>query len=292
MTVGGEAAALAAGFARTLCDYGWDAFLVPREGWASLGQDLDVIVACSPRFVPSAAPGKPVLLGWAAQPGEFAGRTDLAAYDAMLAPSALAAERLAGSFDGPITLLPPAVDAPLFRHGDAVVARQGTPLVDVAAPLERALAKYRGAVAVVCESSLDHRSHGVPPLTLLHAVAAGALPVGTSRLGLMELGLGEVDVATDAEGIAAATEAAVRHPDVAAVQAQRLRNVLMDRHTWPHRLAAFEAAIERAKEAHQQSRTVVGYFPDYADNPYQRMLYAATVAAGVRLVPLPDPINA
>lgn len=108
----------------------------------------------------------------------------------------------------------------------------------------------------------------------------------------MELGLGEVDVATDAEGIAAATEAAVRHPDVAAVQAQRLRNVLMDRHTWPHRLAAFEAAIERAKEAHQQSRTVVGYFPDYADNPYQRMLYAATVAAGVRLVPLPDPINA
>lgn len=293
LTCGDEAAVLAAGLARTLCDHGWDAYLVPASGWRSLGQDVDVVVGCSPRFAPASAPGGPVVLGWAGQVADFAARRDLAAYDGLLAPSELAADLLARHFAGPISVLAPAVDAGLFPSGDTVAARTGTLDADAQArtPLVNALRRLGSAVAVLCASPAGHREFGVIPLTLLHAAMAGALPVATSRLGLAELGLADVEAVTEPARATDVLATAAQHPGAAAARAQRLRSVVRERHTWRQRLDAFGAAVERAQQAREGIPATVGYFPDYPENPYQRMLYAQSVASGLRVVPVADPLR-
>lgn len=291
LTGGDEAVALAAGLARTLDDHGWEARLVTEPDWRTISPDVDVVVGCSPRFAPATAPGGPVVLGWATDVRGFAARTDLGAYDGLLAPSRLAADHLAQAFAGPVTVLPPAVDPGLFPSGDAVNARRGT--LDAAVldptPLVNALRRLGGAVAARCPASAGHREFGVVPLPLLHAAMAGALPVATSRLGLADLGLDDVEAGTDPAASAGLLTAAARQPGASAARAQRLRATIRAGHTWRQRVAVFQAAVDDAQEARQRIPATVGYFPDYPENPYQRMLYAHAAATGVRVVPLADP---
>jgi glycosyltransferase involved in cell wall biosynthesis len=288
-----EPAVLAAGLARTLCDHGWDAFLVAEPAWRDLGQDVDVIVACSARYSPADAPGGPVLLGWPTDLRPWIARADLAAYDGLLAPSRLAAERLARAHTGPVTVLFPAVDPSMYPQGDAVAVRQGTVGGTGGggggSDLFPALRRFGEVVAVACPSSLGQREFGVVPLRLLHAIGAGALPIATSRLGLSDLDLTGVEVAHDPAGTADALAAAKERPGEAAARAQRLRSGVWARHTWRHRLTAFAAAVEEAKQARQAVPATVGFFPNYPENPYQRMLYRSAVASGLRVVPLADP---
>lgn len=294
LTAGDESAALAAGLARTLRDHGWDAYLVPASDWANLDQSVDVIVGCSARFSPVDAPGGPIVLGWATDLRQLIERSDIAAFDGLLVPSRLAVDRLARLFSGPVTALLPAVDARLFPAGDAVIARQGT--FDAAArpgaPLDKALRQYGNAVAVRCESPPGHREFGVVPLTLLHVLAAGALPVATSALGLREMGLDDVEVASDPAAMDAALAATVRQPDAASARAHRMRTAVWERHLWRHRMVDLTTAIDAAKAARARISATIGYFPNYAANPYQRMLYAQSAASGVRVVPIADPSSA
>ena len=293
-SVDDEPGTLAAGLARALRDYGWDAFCVPQESWRDVGQELDVIVACSSRYTPVDTPGGPVLLGWAGEVASWAARPDLAAYDGLLAPSRLGADRLAREFTGPICVLLPAVDPTLCPNGERVAVRRGTlggpnggrRGVERVPPLRR----YGEVIAALCPSSPGHREFGVVPLRLLHAVAAGALPVATSRLGLADLDLTDVDVALDTAAVGDALDSAAQQPAVSAARAQRMRNAVWAGHTWRHRLAAFAAAVEEARQARTAVRGTVGFFPNYPENPYQQMLYADSVASGFRIVPLPDPI--
>lgn len=106
---------------------------------------------------------------------------------------------------------------------------------------------YRAAAFVVDDVIAPAAEFGTLNSRLYESLACGALPVTTCELGLDELGLGDVPVFTDA----ASLERAIAMPsDERDALAERLRSVVVERHSYAARAAqvgpSLDAAVARA----------------------------------------------
>jgi glycosyltransferase involved in cell wall biosynthesis len=78
---------------------------------------------------------------------------------------------------------------------------------------------------------------------------------------------------------------AAEQPAQTAALSERLRDIVMQRHTYRHRAAQLIAALPAAGAAVNARPVTIGCFSFTRNNPYQELLYADAVAAGVRVVP-------
>lgn len=106
---------------------------------------------------------------------------------------------------------------------------------------------YRAAAFVVDDVIAPAAEFGTLNSRLYESLACGALPVTNCALGLDELGLADVPVFTDA----ASLERAIAIPaDERDERAERLRNVVVERHSYARRAEqvapSLDAALERA----------------------------------------------
>lgn len=147
---------------------------------------------------------------------------------------------------------------------------------------------YRRSILV-----LDDMNHTTLPFgnvnsRLFEALACGALVATNGSLGLPELGLDDVPVYRDPSDLRDIITAALAEPDAAAARAERLREIVLGRHTFEHRADDLVRFLPEARESAARKRTTIAFYPNYdAGNPYQRMLYAGARAAGARVMPAP-----
>lgn len=83
---------------------------------------------------------------------------------------------------------------------------------------------------------------------LFEAIAAGALIIGNCAVGLDELGLGATPVATDETELQLLVDKFLRDEDSRRALVQRLRDVILERHTFVLRAETFDRFAERAGE--------------------------------------------
>jgi glycosyltransferase involved in cell wall biosynthesis/2-polyprenyl-3-methyl-5-hydroxy-6-metoxy-1,4-benzoquinol methylase len=256
----------------------------------------------------------------------------LGLFDLVLASSHLSLDHVREVYDGPTGLLPLGVDTDLFtlparrrkRIGVVTTVNQwgrqwhlweSLRAVDIDFPF--AIVGVRQGVdpmffrysvgsasylslpdvfrrSLVVLDALDHttRPYGCVNPRLLESLAAGAMPVTNSRLGLAELGLTDVPVYSDGASLRRRLATLLRNPDQTRRRARVMGEHVIARHSFEQRAKAFavELARLRGAEPRRTARKVVAFFPDYARNPFQSMLMADLPKLGVLPFPLSDPV--
>lgn len=166
-------------------------------------------------------------------------------------------------------------------------------------------AVYRRHLAVVDDLNHTTLPYGSANSRLFEALAAGAIPVTNSRLGLGELGLEGVPsyrTGSDLDAVLRSLRAdrAATHDLTTSLMA-----VVREQHTWSRRADTFldlvadllpersDAGMSTPDRPHDgivvtaRRRPRVSFFPEYRiTNPYQDMLYAALADERVAHVPI------
>lgn len=249
------------GIARALVARGWGVRIVPHERWHRRITDPDAVIVLSADFDPGVVASAVPLIAWVREEvPAWVGSARLGSYDAVLASSALGLAEVEEHFRGPTGLLPDGVDSRLFSTpGDrtAVVAEMLSPMA----------------------IRFGHVSGRV-----LEALAGGALPAVNSGLGLAAAGLGGLPVFRDPDELQTVVSWALDDPEAAASRAGRLRDVVLQRHTFDQRAEELLQFLPQARDNAARARVTLAFFPDYVDNPYQRLLYADLEPAGIRVM--------
>ena len=244
---------------------------------------MDVLIAMLPSFIPGKLPTTTATVAWSRNAAdEWARQPYLAKYDAHWTSSSLAAQHFAEAIGASATVVPIGVDDELFVTSGAArdidvstslnywgVERAITPaiaaladqleVVWVGADLGRGdlsrvtrpgpidyfamPALYSRSIVVVDDLTAPSLRFGAHNSRLFESIAAGAVPVTTSAVGLPELGLEAVPVATDAPGLRRVVEGLVADPEATAALARRLRAVVLERHTFAHRARAVDGML-------------------------------------------------
>lgn len=262
---------------------------------------------------------------WSAHP-------HLALFDAVLASSSVTLNRIRELYDGPTGLLPLGVDTELFVQGTADPDRAGVVTtvnswgrerhlyqclraVDITFPFvifgeRRGMSSYfsryaggstsyfnlpdlyRRALLVLDDLNHTTRPYGNVNSRLLESLAAGALPVTNSRVGLLELGLDETPTYSDPASLAAVVDQLITDPAGTVALAARLSEVVRDRHSYRRRAEELHEVIAGLdRRPRRQTVRLVGFFPRYVDNPYQQMLMSGLRKVGVQAYPVEDVVT-
>ncbi|MFY1635785.1 methyltransferase domain-containing protein [Solwaraspora sp. WMMB335] len=257
----------------------------------------------------------------------------LALFDTVLASSTISLTRIREHYDGPTGLLPLGVDTELFRLPVDAGNRQGAVTtvnswgrerhlyqclrgVDIDFPfvifgerrgMNSRFARYavgstsyfnlpdlyRRSLLVLDDLNHTTRPYGNVNSRLLESLAAGALPLTNSRVGLHELGLDDVPTYSDAESLSRLLARLTADPGGTTAQAARLASVVHERHSYARRGAELHQVIaELAARPRRVTQRFVGSFPHYLDNPYQAMLMSGLRDAGVQSFPVADLVTA
>ena len=247
-------------------------------------------------------------------------------FDAILCSSEVAREAIAEQYGGPTELLPIGVDLGLFtppaetddragvvttvnqwgRERDVYRALRSSPItfpLDIygkavglppeLASFHRGLVDYfslpglyQGARLVLDDFNHSTVGWGAVNSRIFEAIAAGALPITNSSLGLKELGLADVPVFSKPEELNVKVSILLSDLQSAATTVESLQRVVYQRHSFDQRareLFSFLSEIEGTPS----SRRIIGYFPDYRiTNPYQEMLYSAKRDYSTVVMPL------
>ncbi|MGW8432119.1 glycosyltransferase family protein [Curtobacterium citreum] len=277
---------VALGLAKYLARRGWGVLLWPTERWETpLPEDVTVVVSMIESFVPGLVPQHVGLVAWVRNWTDvWAEQPWLDEYDAVWTSSTAARDRIAERTERPVRVLPIGVDHELFtgeRDGrddvDVVTTvnfwgaeRLGTAAIDVLAETRQVVWYGANREHLVRSGRIEHRGHAsffdlpavyasarvvvddvIPPARayathnsrLFEGLASGALVVTNCAEGLDELGLEGVPTYEDGPGLVAA---AADH-DPALVE--RLRAVVLDRHTYAARAEAADEDLRRAVTA-------------------------------------------
>lgn len=246
---------------------------------------VSMIESFVPGLVPNGTATVAWVRNWTAQ---WATVPYLAEFDAVWASSSIARDELARVFEGPVEVVPIGVDLDLFTtdattdatRSDRTVttvnfwgARRrvqdvllevapAEPIVWFAANAEHvepspgvelraavpyfALPEvYRAAAFVVDDVIAPAAEFGTLNSRLYESLACGALPVTDCALGLDELGLAEVPVFTDAASLERAIAMPAAERDA---RADRLRSVVVERHSYAARAVQVGPSLEAARE--------------------------------------------
>jgi glycosyltransferase involved in cell wall biosynthesis len=286
---GGDDLLMAAGIAVALVGRGWGVQFIDASGLRGDSPDCDAVVCLDPAADISTVSSDIVCAAWPLAVTRWLNQTGIALYDAVLAPSQLAAAALSECYDGAITVLPPAVDVDLFaetprraRRATAIVGRAQDTHTDVLTLPSR----LRAASGVVVEVETNELRFGAIDPLVLQAVACRVPVVSTSALGLRDLGLEAVEVVQTAD--AGAFERALARAEQSG---DALRDTVLARHSTEVRADQLLVAMARASGRARPPATR-GFFPDLTEaNPYQQMLYSELAARGVRIAPVTRPLS-
>ena len=178
-------------------------------------------------------------------------------------------------------LAPPAFLTPALRMF-------ALPSID---PVHRRRA-FGSAMVAVVDSPVAAES-GLVPLAVLEALAAGALPLVSSRLGLAELGLEKLPSFRGADELSTELHRLLAEADDTRALAHDLAERVRREHTADARTREFVDILDGLRARHAgpgaaaTSALTVGFHPDArVTNPYQDMLYADLQRRGVRLAPV------
>lgn len=150
---------------------------------------------------------------------------------------------------------------------------------------------YASAAVVLDDQVAVTRGVGSPNSRIYEVLAAGGLPITNTALALRGTGLEAIPVFADRATFFALLEQHAGFGPRTQALAARLREVVLDRHTYAHRAATFEGAVDSAPApgATRLARRL-SFFPDFtAGNPYLDMLYSRAVSNGWVAVPGPNP---
>ncbi|OEI68709.1 glycosyltransferase [Curtobacterium sp. ER1/6] len=280
---------VALGLARALRAEGWGVAMWPTSRWAEeVPADTVALISMIESFVPGLVPAATATVAWVRNwTATWAVSAHLAEFDAVWTSSTPARDAIAAVFSGPVEVVPIAVDPELFTTGDEATrtsravatvnfwgarravqdvlleVRPPEPVVWFAANVEHVEPSdgvelrpavsffslpevYRAAAVVVDDVIAPAAAYGTLNARLYESLACGALPVTDCALGLDELGLGEVPVFTDAPSL----ERALAMPaDERAARVRRLREVVLERHTYAVRAAGVGPSLDRAVAA-------------------------------------------
>ncbi|MDG4763557.1 methyltransferase domain-containing protein [Solwaraspora sp. WMMD406] len=320
---------VAIGIGRYLERHGYEVAYLPTQRWAGLPAGTDIAVAMIPTFDPLTVPDGCRVIAWIRnETDRWSEHPHLALFDTVITSSSTSLSRIREHYDGPTGLLPLGVDTELFTL-PAEASRVGATTtvnswgrerhlyqclrgVDIDFPFvifgeRRGMSPhftpyavgstsyftlpdlYRRSLLVLDDLNHTTRPYGNVNSRLMESLAAGALPLTNSRVGLQELGLDEVPTYHDAASLGQLLAQLTADPAGTAARAGRLAAAVRDRHSY----------ARRAEELHQvivgldpQPRRVtgrfVGSFPNYVDNPYQAMLMSGLRDAGVQSFPVTD----
>ncbi|MFV2017736.1 methyltransferase domain-containing protein [Micromonospora sp. LOL_023] len=324
---------VAAGIGRQLKRHGYDVAYLPSERWAELPAPTDLAVAMIPTFDPLAVPDGCRVIAWVRNETErWMAHPHLALFDAVLASSTIALNRLRERYDGPTGLLPLGVDTELFTPAAVDQTRAGVVTtvnswgrrrhlyqclrdVDITFPfvifgerrgLDPFFESYAGGSTSYFNLPdlyqrtllvLDDLNHTTRPFgninsRLLESLAAGALPVTNSRIGLPELGLGETPTYSDSASLGAVIRRLIDDPVGTDALARRLSAVVRDRHSYARRAEQLHKVLAELDPRPRRTATyLVGVFPHYVDNPYQDLLMSRLRSVGVQSYPVDDVVT-
>ncbi|QIK76990.1 glycosyltransferase [Nocardioides piscis] len=140
-------------------------------------------------------------------------------------------------------------------------------------------------------------SHAIADATLpahfFESIACGSLPLLNSALGAVECGL-PVPVYRSSEELGEVITSLLAAPDGVRAEVDRLREHVLDQHTWDVRARELEEglAVARSEQASPPPRRALHYFPDYnRANPYQGMLFAELDAVDAYPVGVSDVVE-
>lgn len=146
---------------------------------------------------------------------------------------------------------------------------------------------YRTSRLVVDDLNHTTLPYGSVNSRVYEALAAGALPVTNSALGLADLGLQELPVYRSAAELDAVVERSVADPAWAEDLAARLSGVVLEHHTWDARALQLEQLQDAPREPRPQPRRTLHFLPDYRiTNPFQDLLYGRAQERGWQVYPL------
>jgi hypothetical protein len=212
-------------------------------------------------------------------------------FDAVWASSQAAADHVSAAYDGRVEVVPIAVDPHVFDAPDLPrdlkvvttanfwgaerkIQRALDRLAESVpvdwfgangAHLERsphirhhdrvdffALREVYGRSVLVIDDLIDPaREFGTHNSRIYEALACGALPLVNTQDGLDELGLGGLPVYSDADSLRDVALGLLAAPEETAQLVQSLRNVVLSRHSYDHRLpivtTSFADAVSRAR---------------------------------------------
>lgn len=115
---------------------------------------------------------------------------------------------------------------------------------------------YAGALVVVDQTATPTRPYGAVNARVLDALAAGALPVTDQVQGAEELFGGELPTWRDPEELGRVVRARLDDPEGTAALARRLRDRVLDAHTYARRAAALrDLLVEREQRPRVDLRT-------------------------------------
>jgi glycosyltransferase involved in cell wall biosynthesis len=121
---------------------------------------------------------------------------------------------------------------------------------------------------------------------VFEALAAGALPVTNTRLGMAELGLDAVPTYSNPAELNPLVQSLLDDPEGTGMLVEQLQSVVKERHSFENRAEELIALLSELPEK-GGSKRVIGFAPDYrAGNPFQEMLYSAGASHGVAAIPI------
>jgi glycosyltransferase involved in cell wall biosynthesis/2-polyprenyl-3-methyl-5-hydroxy-6-metoxy-1,4-benzoquinol methylase len=133
---------------------------------------------------------------------------------------------------------------------------------------------YNQARVVLDDFNHTTAGYGNVNSRLFEAAACGAQVLTNRAIGLEELGLGGVGVFSSARALFELIDRGLESAD-AARTAESVRQVIVDNHSYRRRAGQFKDLVEGIDDrAPMEDGVVVGYYPDYRDNPYTEMMWA------------------
>ena len=257
--------------------------------------------------------------------GNWLAHDELDLFDLIVCSSQVVANEIRKVYSGPVEILPIGVDTDLFaagtpsegRFGVATTVNQWGRERDVyralrSGPVTFELSIYGHTMGLPAELEPYHRGQvdffelpdvyrkarivlddfnhstigwGAVNSRIYEALAAGALPITNSRLGLEELGLAEVPTYREPGELNPMIQGFLDDPEGTEQLVERLGRVVRERHAFERRSRQLVEILSRAPEAPVVKR-VIGFAPDYRQgNPFQEMLYSRRRSHGVAAFP-------
>lgn len=317
---------VALGMARALGELGYGVSVVPKSDWGLPGRLAENVIVMLPHFDVRTLPARHRAIAWVRnETSMWVASGTLHLFDAVMASSELSRAELQKHVEVTVGTLAIAADTDLFvdssrertvnvtttahhwgtaREVHRAIAlaphRANIQWFGVTKSSERSLnrwnkgtvsffelpAKYQKSVLVIDDLNHTTKPFGSHNSRLFEALASGALPVTNTALGLAELGLKDLPVYRSANELLSFIERTASDPAGAKLLAQRLRDVVVQRHSYSQRALEFDLLFRQVSPPRTHAKTI-GFFPDYrSTNPFQGMMYCQAVDRGYNVLPV------
>jgi len=150
---------------------------------------------------------------------------------------------------------------------------------------------YNEARIVLDDFNHTTAGYGNVNSRLFEAAACGGQVLTNRAAGLEPLGLGDVGVFSSARELFDLIDEGLTSDD-AMKRAGEVREVVVDRHSYRQRARDFADHLDRLGEFSPEGDSIViGYYPDYRDNPYTEMMWSQLRKRRSVAVPVGDLLN-